>query len=66
MQISNCHLDVVEPAGADAYVLMILGGKEITARLRAETAAQTGVEMKFTFNNKKASYFDADTGERLN
>jgi multiple sugar transport system ATP-binding protein len=66
LQISNCHVDVVEPAGADTYVLMSLGGKEVTARLQAETAAQPGMEMKFTFNMEKVSYFDADTGQRLN
>ena len=66
LQISNCHVDVVEPAGADTYVLMSLGGKEVIARLQAETAAQPGMEMKFTFNMEKVSYFDADTGQRLN
>ena len=66
LQISNCHVDVVEPAGADTYVLMTLGGVEVTARLQAETAAQTGANMEFTFNMAKASYFDANTGERLN
>ena len=66
LQISTCHVDVVEPAGADTYVLMCLGGKEVTARLQAETAAQPGMEMKFTFNMEKVSYFDADTGQRLN
>jgi multiple sugar transport system ATP-binding protein len=60
------HVDVVEPAGADTYVLMTLGGVEVTARLQAETAAQSGTNMEFTFNMAKASYFDANTGERLN
>ena len=53
LQILNCHVDVVEPAGADTYALMSLGGKEVTARLEAETAAQPGMEMKFTFNMEK-------------
>ena len=66
LQISNCQVDVVEPAGADTYVLMALGGVEVTARLQAETTAQSGADMEFTFNMAKASYFDADTGERLN
>ena len=66
LQISNCQVDVVEPAGADTYVLMALGGVEVTARLHAETAAQPGADMDFTFNMEKASYFDADSGHRLN
>jgi multiple sugar transport system ATP-binding protein len=45
---------------------MTLGGVEVTARLQAETAAQSGTNMEFTFNMAKASYFDANTGERLN
>ena len=45
---------------------MNLGGSEVTARLQAETEAKAGVEMKFTFNMEKVSYFDADTGKRLN
>ena len=66
LQISTCSVDVVEPAGADTYVLINLGGKEVIARLQAETAAQTGMEMAFTFNMDKVSYFDAKTGQRLN
>ena len=66
LQISTCSVDVVEPAGADTYVLINLGGKEVTARLQAETAARTGMEMEFTFNMDKVSYFDAQTGQRLN
>ena len=31
-------MDVVEPAGAGTYVLMSLDGKQVTARLQAETA----------------------------
>ena len=57
---------MVEPAGADTYVLMTLGGVEVTARLQAETLASAGVYMDMSFNMDKASCFDADTGERLN
>ena len=64
--VASCKIDVVEPAGADTYVLMSLGGVEVTARLQAETSATAGVDMNMSFNMDKASYFDADTGERLN
>ena len=66
LQISAWAVDVVEPAGADTYVLTNLGGKEITARLQAKTTAQTGMEMVFTFNMDKVSYFYAQTGQWLN
>ena len=66
LQLASCEVDVVEPAGADTFVLINLGGSEVTARLQAETKAKAGVEMKFTFNMEKVSYFDASTGKRLN
>ena len=66
LQISKCAVDVVEPAGADTYVLLTLGNTEVTARLQAETSAQPGAKMDLTFNMAKASYFDAGTGQRLN
>ena len=65
-QVSSCKIDVVEPEGADTYVLMTLGGVEVTARLQAETLTSAGVYMDMSFNMDKASYFDADTGKRLN
>jgi multiple sugar transport system ATP-binding protein len=65
LHVSSCKVGVVEPAGADTFVLMSLGGKEVTARLHAETGAIPGKEMKFAFDMKKLSYFDADTGDRL-
>lgn len=66
LQLASYEVDVVEPAGADTYVLINLGGTEVTARLQAETEAKAGVVMKFTFNMEKVSYFDASTGKRLN
>ena len=66
LQISTCSVDVVEPVGADTYVSINLGGKQVTALLQVERAAQTGMEIAFTFNMDKVSYFDAQTGQRLN
>ena len=65
-QVASCRIDVVEPAGADTYVRMSLGGAEATARLQAETKVNAGDEMNLSFNMDNVSYFDADTGERLN
>ena len=64
--MATCLVDVVEPAGADTYVLLTLGGKEITARVPSDTEAMSGENMKFTFNMNKISYFDPKTGLRLN
>ncbi|WP_460275731.1 ABC transporter ATP-binding protein [Celeribacter sp. ULVN23_4] len=66
VQEAECHLDMVEPAGADTYVTAILGGKPITARLHAETGAVAGETRALAFDLSKVSYFSPETGERLN
>lgn len=64
--VASCMIDVVEPAGADTFVLLNLSSKEVTARLKAETEVQPGQEMEFAFNMDKVSYFDIESGERIN
>jgi len=66
VQIAECHVDIVEPAGADTYVVSNLGGKPVTARLHAETNARPGEAMNFAFDLGKVSYFAPESGERLN
>jgi multiple sugar transport system ATP-binding protein len=66
VQEAECHVDMVEPAGADTYVVSELGGKQITARMHAETSAVPGKSLSFAFDLSKASYFASGSGERLN
>ncbi|WP_208347713.1 ABC transporter ATP-binding protein [Pseudaestuariivita rosea] len=66
VQTATCHVDMVEPAGADTFVVSHLGGKEVTARLHAETQATPGQDLNFAFDLAKVSYFEPDTGRRLN
>ncbi len=65
-QQAECMVDIVEPAGADTYVVMQLGGKQVTARLHAETKATPGQMQPLAFDLGKVSYFAPATGERLN
>ncbi|EPX80273.1 ABC transporter ATP-binding protein [Litoreibacter arenae] len=65
-QVAECVIDIVEPAGADTYVVMQLGGKHVTARLHAETTAKAGVAQPLAFDLGKVSYFAPETGQRLN
>ena len=65
MQQADCVVDIVEPAGADTYVVTSLGGKQVTARLHSETAAEPGTKHTFAFDLLKASYFVPSTGERI-
>ena len=65
-QQADCMIDIVEPAGADTFAVLQLGGKHITARLHAETTAKAGVAQRLSFDLGKVSYFAPDTGLRLN
>ena len=65
-QSAKCMVEQVEPAGADTYVVTHLGGKQVTARLHAETNAVAGKEMDLCFDFGKVSYFQPETGQRLN
>ncbi|MBR9762152.1 MAG: sn-glycerol-3-phosphate ABC transporter ATP-binding protein UgpC [Rhodobacteraceae bacterium] len=66
VQEAQCHIDMVEPAGADTYVVSELGGKQVTARLHAETSARAGQSMTLAFDLGKVSYFAPESGQRLN
>ena len=66
VQEATCMIDMVEPAGADTYVVSMLGGKQVTARLHAETSAKPGAMLDLAFDLGKVSYFTRETGERLN
>ncbi len=65
-QEAECMVDIVEPAGADTFVVMQMGGKHVTARLHAETSAEAGKTQRLAFDLGKVSYFAPDTGQRLN
>ena len=66
VQEASCLVDMVEPAGADTYVVSELGGKQVTARLHAETVATPGKMLDLSFDMSKVSYFAPDSGHRLN
>ena len=66
VQEAECHVDMVEPAGADTYVVSEMGGNQVTARMHAETNAAAGKSLMFAFDLNKVSYFAPQTGERPN
>ncbi|GAA6208036.1 ABC transporter ATP-binding protein [Cognatishimia sp. WU-CL00825] len=63
---AECFVDIVEPAGADTFVMMKLGGKPVTARLHSDTSAVAGENHSLAFDFSKVSYFEPNSGERLN
>ncbi len=63
---SSFQIDVVEPAGSDTFVVTNVDGVEVTARFNAETKVKPGEWVNFKFDTSKVSYFNPDTGSRLN
>jgi multiple sugar transport system ATP-binding protein len=61
----DSQVEVVQPAGSDTFVVTHIAGKEVTARMRAETDAQPGQRVPFAFNLDKALLFDPASGMRL-
>ncbi len=54
----DAQVEIVEPAGSDTYVVIHVAGKELTARMRADTAVRVGEKHTFAFNLDKAVLFD--------
>ena len=61
----DARVDVVQPAGSDTFVVTKIAGKEVTARMRAETEVQPGQTVPLAFNLDKALLFDPASGVRL-
>lgn len=66
LQDAKCMIEIVEPAGADTFVVTELGGTQVTARLNAETTATAGQNQHLALDLNKVSYFAPDSGLRLN
>lgn len=64
-QLADCLIDVVEPAGSDTFVVTSLGGKQVTARLRADAEVQAGQNASLAFDLTKASVFEPESGARI-
>ena len=58
-------VEITEPAGSDTFAVTQFGGKDITARLRADTAARAGQTFPFTVNMEKAVLFDPKSEKRI-
>ena len=58
-------VDVVEPSGADTFVVTKIAGKEVTARLRADFDVKAGQTEPLAFNMDKTVLFDPRSGARL-
>ncbi len=61
----ECLIEVVEPAGSDTYAVTRLGGKQVTARLRADANVAPGEKAKLAFNLDRAVFFEPGSGLRI-
>jgi multiple sugar transport system ATP-binding protein len=61
----DSQVDIVEPAGSDTFVVTSIAGKEVTARMRADTDVRIGQSHVFAFNLDKAVLFDPATTRRI-
>ena len=62
---AECLVEVVEPAGADTYVVTRLGGREVIARMRSDARILPGERVPFAFNMEKAVFFDPVSEARV-
>ncbi|MEJ1160647.1 ABC transporter ATP-binding protein [Prosthecomicrobium sp. N25] len=65
IEVVDAHVDVVEPAGSDTFVVTPIAGKEVIARMRADANVRPGDTVPFAFNLDKALLFDPETTRRL-
>ena len=56
---------LVEPTGADLYVVTSLGGKRINARMRPGGAVEPGSAARFAFDVTRMVVFDPDSEQRI-
>ena len=61
----SSHVEIVEPAGSDTFVVTSIAGKEVTARMRADADVKVGQTHVFAFNLDKAVVFDPVTTRRI-
>jgi multiple sugar transport system ATP-binding protein len=65
LYIADCIVNVTEPTGADLFAITELGGREVIARMRANTPLKSGETGPFAFNMNKAVLFDPSSEARI-
>ena len=65
IEVVECPVEIVEPAGSDTFVVTHLADKEVVARMRSDADVRPGQTLPFAFNMDKAVVFDPESGVRL-
>jgi multiple sugar transport system ATP-binding protein len=58
-------VELVEPTGADLYVVTSLGGAHVNARMRPGTPLRPGERARFAFDVSRMVVFDPETERRI-
>jgi multiple sugar transport system ATP-binding protein len=58
-------VEVTEPTGPDTLAVLLLGGREITARLRPDSTLKAGERGRFAIDLSKLVWFDPASGARV-
>jgi multiple sugar transport system ATP-binding protein len=58
-------VEVTEPTGPDTLAVLLLGGREITARLRPDSTLKAGELGRFAIDLSKVVWFDPASGARV-
>ncbi|MCC1492914.1 ABC transporter ATP-binding protein [Cognatishimia sp. F0-27] len=65
VHVVEARVEITEPAGSDTFVVLQMGGKDVTGRFRADVDVSAGDRFPFAFNMDKAVAFDPKTEERV-
>jgi multiple sugar transport system ATP-binding protein len=64
-RILEATVEVTEPTGPDTLAVLAVGGREVTARLRPDTALKPGDRGRFAIDLAKMVWFDPASGSRV-
>jgi len=65
VHVIEAPVEITEPAGSDTFVATQMGGRDVTARFRADVPVTAGEVFPFAVNMDKAVVFDPETEQRL-
>lgn len=58
-------IDVVEPLGSETFVHTRVSGSSVTAKVSADSAATSGLNMKFYYDMTKVHIFESETEKNI-
>ena len=61
----DANVEIVEPAGSDTFVVTHIAGKEVTARMRADTDVRVGAEPHLRVQPRQGGAVRSATTRRI-